>query len=42
MHLGSETVISTLEPIEKGNVTTTIQTDSSEIKSAFKLTKRKL
>jgi methionyl-tRNA formyltransferase len=39
MHLGSETVISTLELIEKGNVTTTIQTDSSEIKSAFKLNK---
>jgi methionyl-tRNA formyltransferase len=27
--------------IEKGNVTTTIQTDSSEIKSAFKLKKEK-
>ncbi|WP_339920948.1 methionyl-tRNA formyltransferase [uncultured Flavobacterium sp.] len=39
MHLGSETVINTLELIEKGNVTTTIQTDSSEIKSAFKLNK---
>jgi len=39
MHLGSETVISTLELIEKGNVTTTIQTDSSDIKSAFKLNK---
>ena len=39
MHLGSETVISTLELIEKGNVITTIQTDSSEIKSAFKLNK---
>jgi methionyl-tRNA formyltransferase len=37
--LGSETVISTLELIEKGNVTTTIKTDSSEIKSAFKLNK---
>jgi methionyl-tRNA formyltransferase len=32
-------VISTLELIEKGNVTTTIQKDSSEIKSAFKLNK---
>ncbi|NDP22215.1 MAG: methionyl-tRNA formyltransferase, partial [Paludibacter sp.] len=39
MHLGSETVISTLELIEKGNVTTTIQKDSSDIKSAFKLNK---
>ena len=39
MHLGSETVINTLELIEKGNVTTTIQTDSSEIKPAFKLNK---
>ena len=39
MHLGSETVISTLELIEKGNITTTIQTDSSDIKSAFKLNK---
>jgi methionyl-tRNA formyltransferase len=39
MHLGSETVISTLQQIEKGNVTTTIQKDSSDIKSAFKLNK---
>jgi methionyl-tRNA formyltransferase len=39
MHLGSETVISTLQLIEKGNVTTTIQKDSSDIKSAFKLNK---
>lgn len=39
MHLGSTTVIDTLELIEKGNVTTTIQTDSSDIKSAFKLNK---
>jgi methionyl-tRNA formyltransferase len=38
MHLGSETVINTLELIEK-NVTTTIQKDASEIKSAFKLNK---
>jgi methionyl-tRNA formyltransferase len=36
MHLGSETVINTLELIEKGNVITTIQKDASEIKSAFK------
>jgi methionyl-tRNA formyltransferase len=39
MHLGSETVINTLELIERGNVTTTIQKDASEIKSAFKLNK---
>lgn len=39
MHLGSETVISTLQLIEKGNVTTTIQKDPSDIKSAFKLNK---
>ena len=39
MLLGSETVISTLQLIEKGNITTTIQTDSSDIKSAFKLNK---
>ena len=39
MHLGSETVINTLELIEKGNVITTIQKDASEIKSAFKLNK---
>jgi methionyl-tRNA formyltransferase len=32
----------TLELIEKGNVTTTIQKDASEIKSAFKLNKEKL
>jgi methionyl-tRNA formyltransferase len=39
MHLGSETVIGTLALIEKVNVTTTIQKDASEIKSAFKLNK---
>jgi methionyl-tRNA formyltransferase len=39
IHLGSKTVISTLELIEKGNVTTTIQKDASEIKPAFKLNK---
>jgi methionyl-tRNA formyltransferase len=39
MHLGSETVINTLELIERGNVITTIQKDASEIKSAFKLNK---
>ena len=39
MHLGSKTVISTLELIEKGNVTTTVQKDASDIKPAFKLNK---
>ncbi|MFT4983121.1 MAG: methionyl-tRNA formyltransferase [Flavobacterium sp.] len=39
IHLGSKTVINTLELIEKGNVITTIQKDASEIKSAFKLNK---
>ncbi|NGY38435.1 methionyl-tRNA formyltransferase [Flavobacterium sp. XN-5] len=39
MYLGSTTVIETLELIEKGNVRATIQTDSSDIKSAFKLNK---
>lgn len=39
MHLGSEAVIETLELIEKGNVTTTVQTESTEIKTAYKLNK---
>lgn len=39
MNLGSETVIDTLKVIEKGNVTTTIQEDSAEIKTAYKLNK---
>jgi methionyl-tRNA formyltransferase len=39
MQLGSETVIETLALIEKGNVTTTIQNDDSEIKTAYKLNK---
>ncbi|PWB25644.1 methionyl-tRNA formyltransferase [Flavobacterium sp. HTF] len=39
MHLGSETVIDTLKVIEKGNVTTTIQEDNEEIKTAYKLNK---
>ena len=39
MHLGSGTVIETLQLIENGNVTTTIQTDSLEIKTAYKLNK---
>ncbi|KGO89531.1 methionyl-tRNA formyltransferase [Flavobacterium suncheonense] len=37
MVLGSETVLKTLALIEKGNVTTTIQADSPEIKTAYKL-----
>jgi methionyl-tRNA formyltransferase len=39
MHLGSQTVIDTLQVIEKGNVTTTIQQDNAEIKTAYKLNK---
>lgn len=39
IHLGSETVTATLALIEKGNVTTTIQTESPEIKTAYKLNK---
>ena len=39
MHLGSETVVETLALIEKGNVTTTIQKDTTEIKTAYKLNK---
>jgi methionyl-tRNA formyltransferase len=39
MHLGSEAVIETLELIEKGNVTTIVQTESAEIKTAYKLNK---
>lgn len=37
MDLGSTTVVETLALIEKGNVETTIQTDSPEIKTAYKL-----
>jgi len=37
MDLGSKTVVETLALIEKGNVATTIQTDSPEIKTAYKL-----
>lgn len=37
MVLGSNTVVETLALIEKGNVTTTIQIDDSEIKTAYKL-----
>lgn len=39
MNIGSEAVVETLSLIEKGNVTTTIQTDSDEIKTAYKLNK---
>ena len=39
MHLGSEAVIDTLAIIAAGNVKTTIQEDSSEIKTAYKLNK---
>ncbi|KQO32954.1 methionyl-tRNA formyltransferase [Flavobacterium sp. Leaf82] len=39
MSLGSETVINTLKVIENGNVTTTIQEDDAEIKTAYKLNK---
>ncbi|KAF2330225.1 methionyl-tRNA formyltransferase [Flavobacterium daemonense] len=39
MDLGSTTVIDTLKVIESGNVTTTIQEDNDEIKTAYKLNK---
>lgn len=39
MLLGSKTVIETLKVIEDGNVTTTIQEDDAEIKTAYKLNK---
>ena len=39
MLLGSETVIDTLKVIENGNVTTTIQEDNDDIKTAYKLNK---
>jgi len=39
MLLGSQTVIDTLKVIENGNVTTTIQKDDAEIKTAYKLNK---
>lgn len=39
MQLGSGTVLETLALIEKGNVTTTIQKESPEIKTAYKLNK---
>ncbi|MBF7090435.1 methionyl-tRNA formyltransferase [Flavobacterium sp. ALJ2] len=39
MHLGSETVIKTLQAIETEDVTTIIQEESAEIKTAYKLNK---
>jgi methionyl-tRNA formyltransferase len=39
MLLGSETVLKTLKEIEKGNSTTTIQKETPEIKTAYKLNK---
>ena len=39
MELGSKTVIDTLEMIEKRNVSTVIQKDTADIKTAFKLNK---
>lgn len=39
MELGSKTVIDTLEMIEKGNVSTVIQKDTADIKTAYKLNK---
>ena len=39
MQLGSETVIQTLALLENGTVTTTIQEDNEEIKTAYKLNK---
>ena len=39
MELGSKTVIDTLEMIEKGNLSTVIQKDTADIKTAYKLNK---
>ncbi|GAA4062923.1 methionyl-tRNA formyltransferase [Flavobacterium cheonanense] len=39
MAIGSEAVVETLALIAEGNVVTTIQTDSSDIKTAYKLNK---
>jgi methionyl-tRNA formyltransferase len=39
MSLGSNTVIETLDLIEKGNVTTVIQNENNDIKTAYKLNK---
>jgi methionyl-tRNA formyltransferase len=39
MHLGSETVIETLQLIESGKATTTIQENNPDVKTAYKLNK---
>ena len=39
MHIGSETVIKTLDLIEKGNINTSVQIESADIKTAYKLNK---
>jgi methionyl-tRNA formyltransferase len=39
MHLGSDTVLETLQLIEKGEVTTTLQENNPEVKTAYKLNK---
>lgn len=39
MHIGSEAVVETLSQIEKGTVTTTLQQDSADIRTAYKLNK---
>lgn len=39
MQLGSNTVIATLDLIQKGNATTHLQNDNSELKTAYKLNK---
>ena len=39
MNLGCGTVVKTLDLIQKGNVTTTIQTENIDIKTAYKLNK---
>lgn len=39
MHLGSETVLETLQLIESGKATTTLQENNPEVKTAYKLNK---
>ncbi len=39
MHLGSETVLETLQLIEKGKAITTIQEKNPDVKTAYKLNK---
>ncbi|WP_291109697.1 methionyl-tRNA formyltransferase [Flavobacterium sp. UBA6195] len=39
MHLGSETVLETLQLIESGKATTTLQENNPDVKTAFKLNK---